>query len=234
MPELNYQGLPWVQGLNLPVDTRKGNGEPNLFVAGCSVSAGMFINIEQSYGSLLSEKTQMSMVLLANRSTSVDWAANQIISSDLRPGDVVVWGITAVHRLTWLTLGTDNNFQPVHCLPTMNPKFANFMGNSAYDLVKRFMVEAEQHHMLAAATKILQVKKVCEMSGARLLFGFLPYSGTDIVKQLTTAFTNDAGYVKIPYSTESPHWTDFGSDGAHPGPESHRLIAEAFFSKLKN
>lgn len=233
MPDFNYRGMPWVQGVNMPIDARKGNGDPNLFVAGCSVAAGMFINIEQCYANLLSEKTQMSLVHLANRSTSVEWAANQIMSSDLRPGDVVIWAVTAVHRITWLSLLDDKEFQPVYCMPTMNPKYADFMGASAYELVKRFMVEAEQHHMLTAVTRILQVKKMCELSGAKLFFGFLPYSGTEIVNQLTEAFTNDPSYVKIPYNIEAPHWVDFGSDGAHPGPESHKIIADAFFSKLK-
>jgi hypothetical protein len=80
-------------------DTRKSDN-PALWVSGCSISHGDGVKNDQRYGQLLSDDLKLPVNWLTNPGSSIEWAADQILRSDIRSNDVVVWGLTSEYRAT--------------------------------------------------------------------------------------------------------------------------------------
>lgn len=71
---------------------------PTLWIPGCSIPHGASIKKTDSYGSILAEKLNMPVVFLTQPGTSIEWAADQILRSDIRKNDIVCWGLTQEMR----------------------------------------------------------------------------------------------------------------------------------------
>ena len=80
-------------------DCRK-TSDPQLWVAGCSISHGDGVEIDERYGTLLAADLKLECSFLTLTGSCISWAADQILLSDLHAGDTVVWGITNVERCT--------------------------------------------------------------------------------------------------------------------------------------
>jgi hypothetical protein len=80
-------------------DTRKTDSS-QLWIAGCSITHGEGVSENTRYGQLLAERLNTKVSFLTRPGSSIAWAADQILRSDIRPGDTVVWGITSHTRLT--------------------------------------------------------------------------------------------------------------------------------------
>jgi hypothetical protein len=82
--------------LNL-VDSRKTDAS-QLWIAGCSISHGVGVENQEKYGSLISVQAGMYVSFLTSGGSSIEWAKDQILRSDIRKGDIVIWGITQENR----------------------------------------------------------------------------------------------------------------------------------------
>lgn len=71
---------------------------PTLWIPGCSIPHGVGVRKNESYGSVLAEKLNMPVVFLTQRGSSIEWAADQILRSDIRKNDIVCWGLTQEMR----------------------------------------------------------------------------------------------------------------------------------------
>jgi GNAT superfamily N-acetyltransferase len=81
-------------------DSRKST-EKQLWTVGCSISHGVGVELNQRYGHLLSEDLNLPVSFLTKGGSSVIWAADQILRSDIQCNDLIIWGITSSPRAPW-------------------------------------------------------------------------------------------------------------------------------------
>jgi hypothetical protein len=90
-----------VQGLDLSKYTnnsylklkskRKSDDQAQLWIAGCSVTAGVGVSPDQRFAVLIAENFGGQFVDLAKGGSSIEFAADQILRSNIRNGDWVIW-----------------------------------------------------------------------------------------------------------------------------------------------
>jgi len=69
-----------------------------LWSAGCSIAFGYGVNKSQRYANLVSEATGLELVDLSMNGSGIEYSADQILRSDIKQHDVVIWGITEETR----------------------------------------------------------------------------------------------------------------------------------------
>jgi len=191
--------------------------DPQLWTAGCSYTSGMGTNPLNSYPVLLSSILDIPLSNLAYPGSSIPWAADQILRSDIRKDDIVVWGLTSKERINWW----------------LDEQYSNIT-ISTYDVYKNLDKQFPKKLLLdtdnciyQSLTHIYQVINFCQKIQAKLL----------IVGLLST--TEDFFYLhNIPeyyhyYCKNSFKMLDYGSDNIHPGPLQHQDYARAIYEQLQ-
>lgn len=83
-------------------DIKKRTSNKLLWVYGCSHSYGTGLNDStETYGSCLSKELNLPLNLIAKPGSSTHWSLRQLINSDLKKDDYVVWQITSPYRLSY-------------------------------------------------------------------------------------------------------------------------------------
>jgi hypothetical protein len=84
-------------------DSRKTQSEL-LWSAGCSIAHGVGVSKDQRYANLISNNINRPLIDLSLAGSSIEYAADQILRSDIRANDIVVWGLTEETRFSdWNT-----------------------------------------------------------------------------------------------------------------------------------
>lgn len=193
-------------------DTRK-NQQPQLWVAGCSMSHGVGVNHNERYGYLLSQRLNRSVSFLTHSGSSIDWAADQILRSDIVKGDIIVWGITSENRL------------PIWDTKLNHLLHVNFTIAEMFNLTEIRKLLLSDHSYYNAFTHIHQVNNFCNKVEAKLfLFGLL---NSDIIDLNLHNLENFIQY------KDFKEYKDIGTDNLHPGPMQHQAYADFCQSALK-
>ena len=218
-----------VYGLEIPplkepiplVDIRRCIG-PQLWIAGCSISHGTGVSLNQRYGKLLSDNLNLECSFLTRPGAAIDWASDQIIRSDIRAGDTVIFGITTVERLTYVN----------------NKKLVVGVTHSTYDSFPSVEKILPIHNLLTENTfyqHLLSIERVinfCNKVDANLvLAGILTNCNPNMLRFLK----NKKNFCQIPYALNVNNLTQFadlGSDNSHPGPLQHQLYANTILTHL--
>lgn len=200
---------------NILADERKTDSK-QLWIAGCSVSHGVGVDLHERYGSLLSQELNLPCSFLTFSGSSIQWAANQILKSDLRSGDILCWGITNFSRIPFYY---QNKLQ--HILAVYYELNKNFN--------KIFPIEllTNENTLFQNLESIRAVTNFCEKLKIQLImFNAL----TD--NQLNRVLRKEKYYYQFPYSlnknfkTYEPYglfvFDDLGNDNHHPGPITHQ------------
>jgi hypothetical protein len=74
--------------------------EKTLWSAGCSIAFGYGVDKSQRYADLISVATGLDLVDLSKGGSGIEYSADQILRSDIRPHDVIIWGITEETRFS--------------------------------------------------------------------------------------------------------------------------------------
>lgn len=192
-------------------DIRKSSS-PQIWGVGCSFTVGVGVDPEQTYIRLLADYLKLPLSLLAEPASSVSWAADQILRSDIRKDDIVVWGLTEFNRLP-----TFNN--QVDHITVSDPIFPKHLLVSSYTTY-------------IGITSVFQVINFCQKIGAKLIIGGFLLSN-EIAEMLegTPEF-----FLSVPhyYKSNRHEYVDFGEDNLHPGPEQHKLYFNDFVLQLSN
>lgn len=200
-------------------DLRKGNNN-QLWVAGCSISLGVGVDVNQRYGELLADSLDLPVSFLAKNGSSISWAADQILRSDIRKGDLLVWGLTNTQRVPWV-----NNGSIHHVL------VGSYLQN--VDLNQQLGIDyLDSEDLLYRSTiAVFQVINYCKKIGVNLLLVSMINNGTwveylrdcSILLQLCGLWGR----------TPNDLFLDQGDDGWHPGPATHKFYANEILAKLK-
>jgi hypothetical protein len=205
------------------VDKRKCN-KPQLWSVGCSITHGSGVDLQQRYGQLLADELDLQCSFLTRVGSAIDWAADQILRSDIREKDLVVWGLTNPERLTFV-----HNNQLL--------KGVNIRSYEQYPEYKKivdpfnlYLQNTIYQHFYA----IQQVINYCKKIKANLILVEL-LTGNHSIQRI---FNGHANYVKVDYnytfedSCTNIQFIDIGTDKLHPGPEQHKKYKEIILKKL--
>lgn len=199
------------------VDQRRAQSR-QLWVAGCSISHGVGIDEQDRYGTLLSKQLDLPVSFLTQPGSSITWAADQILRSDIRQDDQVVWGLTFSERLPYYM---DHS---VHHISVVN-----FSRDRRW---KKIMPESElisDNTRCRNLQSLYQVRNFCDKIGARIMLASLVHS--DIVPYIRH-WPNLLVLSNLWGQDANELYADLGWDQEHPGPETHRFYAQQILSKL--
>ena len=198
------------------VDVRKSK-DPQLWTAGCSYTFGSGVDPLSSYPILLSNLLGMSLSNLAYPGSSIPWATDQILRSDIRKDDIVVWGLTSKERINWWLDDQHSNIT-----------------NTSYDVYKNLEKQVSKKFLLSAdnftyqsLTHIHQVVNFCQKIQAKLLIVGLLSTVEDFL------YLNNIPEYYHYYCKNSFEVLDYGSDNIHPGPLQHQDYADAIYQQLQ-
>jgi hypothetical protein len=203
------------------VDSRRGNSV-QLWIAGCSFSHGLGVESQQRYGQLVANQLDLPVSFLTRDGSSISWAADQILRSDIKAGDIVIWGLTAIERLTYvqdnkLSVGVTVNTYKV------NPK-----------LEKTLPAETltSQNTFYSHIYSIEQVVNFCKATKAKLLIIGLLTSDSCLRYLADKSFFHRYPYSRTfnNNSISEFNFVDTGTDNLHPGPEQHLLYKNFIIS----
>ena len=176
-----------------------------LWVSGCSVTAGVGVSDHEKYPSLLADQYNLLWTDLSQPGSSIEFQADQILRSDIQKNDIVLWGLTSEYRATvWSEKNKRIGFLNAH-------KFDRHRTNQADDV-------CDETRVYKAITSVKQVINFCNKIEARLIL--VPILCTE---HLQLMLHHEPTYYQLPYSTKP---IDIGNDGEHPGVRQHQLYAE--------
>jgi hypothetical protein len=199
-------------------DTRKTNTK-QLWIAGCSVSHGVGVDQDQRYGQLLSQQLDLPVSFLTRSASSISWAADQILRSNICADDIVVWGLTSFCRFPYY----DNKCIEHVCSRyyELHPEF-----NQVID-IQRLDDDNMIYHNLS---RIQAVINFCEKIQARLfLFGL----GIDFYTLKWTADLVNFAQFYGSFGFNKGLYLDLGTDNSHPGPATHRWYCDQMLKVIK-
>ena len=194
------------------IDYRRSDSA-QLWTAGCSYTHGVGVDVSQRFTNLLAKQLNMPASCLAEPGSSISWANDQLLRSDIRAGDVVVWAITERsrltkvydHRVTHVSVGKIELYDGIE---------RQFLTQSLLD---------EQTVRYQQLTKINQVVNFCDKVGAHLVLLGVLTDPTDLL------YLQDNPYF---YQCQGK-FIDLGTDKEHPGPKHHQYYADTVIEILK-
>jgi len=207
-----------------PLSDFRKTKNPQLWVVGCSISHGIGVDINQRYGNIISREMDMPCSFLTRPGSSIDWAADQIVRSDIVADDIVVWGVTEPCRVTY-----------VHEHKLLNG--INAVTYKKHPEYKKILPEntlLSQDNIYRQIYAIERAINFCKKSQAKLLMvGLL---NNPILLRYLNSFPE---YIRYPYKVTIrdnnvmlDNFCDLGDDHLHPGPEQHKLYANFIVQQL--
>lgn len=200
-------------------DSRKNN-DNQLWIIGCSISLGVGVSDDQRYGQLLANSLDLPVSFLVKDGSSLIWAADQILRSDIRKGDLIVWGLTSTPRVPWFNNGAIQHIGP-----------GNYLQYSGLNQQFGLDYLDSEDSLYRSTIAVFQVINYCKKIGANLLLAPLLNNGLwlecfrdcSTLLQLSGLWGRD----------QENLFFDLGTDAAHPGPGTHKFYANEILAKLK-
>jgi hypothetical protein len=210
----------WRQDINYLKHTRSTDS-PVLWTAGCSITAGVGVEHTDRWGTLLSKYLNLPEITLSKGGTSIFWSADQLLRSDIRENDIVVWGVTNVPRIE---IARSWNFDSTTITGYYNKNKQHQYWNPDY-------FESETQ-VLFALRSILQVVNFCQKVKATLyLANMFDIAWISVMLKDFKNFIDLTQDLSIVGNTIT--FIDVGSDNKHPGPRQHQQYAEKLYNFIK-
>ncbi len=198
---------------DLLLDTRKG-ADRQIWTAGCSVTNGVGVEKHQTFGNIIHQQTGLPISDLSISGASIPFAADQILRSDLKPDDIVLWGITTWNRYSY---ASNNTVHRIYA-SSATGKVCNDLDQQFKFIDELDSVNTIYHDLIA----IRQVHNICQLLGVKL-----------VMIGVILDFENNHRLIDCKNFRQSIYWTgkqyiDLGNDNLHPGPNQHKLFAKEF------
>ena len=193
---------------DLDITTRED--KPTLWVFGCSHSFGMGLRKdEKNYGTLLSEKLNMLLKLVARSGTSTHFSLRHLVNANLNEHDIVVWQLTNPGRFSYKE---QNIVSEVLLTARPKPKFIEFFTDE--------QMHFQQLSFLNIGVNYLRARKV--------KFVITSNDGN----LATNPLINE--YIKYPEYCYTPKFeVDKGTDNLHSGPLSHQNLSNSLYNHIQ-
>jgi len=187
---------------------------PQLWTAGCSISHGVGVTDSQRFGTLLSNQLNLSVSFLTCRSSSIMWAADQILRSDIREGDIVVWGLTSHRRFPYFN---NNSIKHVKVSP--------------YSTIEELDELDSENLLYRNLTSVFQVSNFCKKIKCKLILASLI---DNKILSCIRDFPNLVVLSKLWGRGPKDLFIDQGTDNSHPGLKTHQYYADEIYKKISN
>ena len=179
----------------LELTDKRNNDDKLLWISGCSISHGIGVDTREKYGHLIGNTLSMTACYLTMPGSSLEWQADQILRSDIRKSDIVIWGLTNEKRA------------PI----AKNGEVLSWPDDTIEDVEYRL----HETRFYKAITSVFQVINFCKKIGCKLIL--LPIISSE---KLQMSLIGQESYHQLPYQIK---FLDLGSDGTHPGPKQHQF-----------
>lgn len=202
-------------------DLRQSNN-PQIWNIGCSITFGIGVDKSERYGQLVADQLQMPISFLATGAASIEWAADQLIRSDIRPGDIVIWGLTSFNRFPYYDDTYIRNGGVRHVLPTHyddNPRFNKIINRARLDDINQSYRAVQHIYKVLNFCKKLDVKLI--LAGILIDCKYINY---------TVGLPN---YIQLCGQVGNSLDLDTGTDNIHCGPMTHRWYADQIITVIK-
>jgi hypothetical protein len=201
-------------------DQRKTDNK-QLWVAGCSYANGHGIEKNQTYGYIIGQELKLPVSFLTEDGSSISWAADQILRSNIKKDDILVWGLTGIGRFPYYDQDKINH---------VNTKYYDVFPNFNRVVDQRLLVS--DHMLYSAITAIEQVINYSNKIGFKLLLTLFPLT-SDLHELFMRYYLNQFDFFVNNYFDAEEKFIDYGSDQAHPGPKQHQYYANLILKNLK-
>lgn len=217
-----FEKLTWINKLknNLQSTQQTRNTDDRvLWAAGCSVTYGEGVDKTERFSAILAKQLKIQELSLAKSGSSLSWSADQLLRSDIRKDDIVIWGLTTFSRID-----VSNNFNLESC-PAVH-----------YDsLEKKYQYWNLDYFdsntlITTCLRQILQVKNFCAKIGAKLYIINLIDVHAPVLLYGDNQFYDLSP--ELDYADKRWKYLDFGSDDLHPGPKQHQLYADTIYKLI--
>jgi hypothetical protein len=195
-----------------------------LWVFGDSITFGIGVTDEQRYAEILSKQLDLPLSVLAQPATSILWAADQILRSDIKKDDIVVWGLTNVQRFPFM----DDNSNYIHVTTGHYVRDPSFQKTLDIDVLSHF-----KNYQLHCVRSVYEVFNYCNKIGAQLFVAGLIVD-IELVHYLgkLDCYYHLAGIPRNDLGNRGYEFLDVGSDNEHPGPLTHQHYADTLFEVI--
>lgn len=205
----------------LHVAGKRKSDSSQIWAVGGSALVDSNIAEEQRFGNIIANTLNLPVTYLAGQGVSNDWCADQILRSDIRSGDIVLWNIMFEPRFPFWHSPTN---QVIH-VQQQYKKFNKIEIDLSDHAVTDWL--ASEHCFYSSVTHVYQVKNFCEKIGAKLLT-YVHYPA-GISKEMLEYMSGFPAFTVM----SGAEFLDITSDGWHPGPRQHQQYAELLLQALK-
>lgn len=216
----NIKLLPCQNNMLELVDARKTSNQ-QLWIAGCSISHGAGVKHSERYGELLSKRLNLPASFLTRSGTSIGWAADQILRSNMSPGDILVWGLTSVNRLTFMNEDCSVSNITVRVYEEY-PEFNN--------IVPLDFIGYEKNNIFNSLRDIHKVINFCNKQNIKLFLAGLLIDTYSL--KYFYDLPNFIQFYGINGVDREDVFLDFGSDNYHSGTKTHQWYADELYKMI--
>jgi hypothetical protein len=200
-------------------DTRKSNDQ-QLWIVGGSNSYGLGVASNERFGQLIADSLKLPVSFLTEIGSSMEWASDQILRSDIRSGDIIIWATVPVSRFPFYCNESVVHVNVDHY--EKNPKFNNQvdidqLGNSNTLLYRPL-------------TSVERVQNMCNKLNIKLVI-----AGISKHSEYTSHLLKFKNYIHLAGRfglNVNDEYLDVGDDNFHQGPKMHRWYADQIITKL--
>lgn len=209
---------PLSQACQAPTTSRQAESQ-QLWVVGCSISHGVGIAPEHRYGDILSAYFHLPVTYLTKPGSSIPWAADQILRSDIREGDKIFWGLTELARFSYWD---EQSQQVKHCTANMYRDQKTTLDNL---ISPNWFVSDNVKY--EAIKSVYQVNNFCKKLHAELVIATLMRGMETFINGIDTFLPLDGLYGR----DANDRFLDLGQDKIHPGIKTHQMYADSLWTK---
>ena len=194
-----------------------------VWVVGCSFAHGTAVPKSDSFGSLIAEQLNLPVSFLTWPGSSISWAADQILRSDIQKGDIVIWGLTGCGRFSF----ADENNNVQHVTTT------NYQTAKEFKSLVRENFLVSNHLLQDGIIKIDQVARTLDRLEIKYILGIFPLNFEKHENQLLQYVSQNKNSLLLHHHQG---FIDFGWDDSHPGPKHHKWYADTilnFYNETK-
>lgn len=195
---------------------------PQLWTVGDSITYPIGISEKESYSYKLAKLLGIEYTNLSISASSNVLHASLILESDLKKGDIVVWGLSTVFRETLIVNNKTNHIALNDKLTHIS--LSSYLENKKInDILPLDLVDSVQY-LFKTLLAVHDVNNICKKLGVTLLLG-----GLKVEEEYCKYFAKFDNYIQ--FHNSHLGYKDYGNDGSHPGPKTHTWYAEEFYKR---
>lgn len=178
-----------------------------LWVYGCSHSHGTGLrNSSESYGSHLANYLKLPLKLITKPGSSTHWSLRQLVNSNLKQDDIVIWQITSPYRLSYFN---EKHVQEIVLSNSNNRNLIETYTNEQCFFLQLSYLNIGVRYLRSIGVKFI----VVSVDSRDMEFNF--------------------GYSQYPeFYCATDFAVDKGTDNLHFGPLSHKNLALSLLNRI--